>query len=207
MIGDLSYDQASSNVERTLVKGKALKADVFVTSVRSRRYVVKDFGRKGFFERNTIGRMIVGRECRAYRSLAGISGLPREHKRLSPFSIAVEYLEGTDLGSIDRGALDPRNIRQLEAVVEELHRRGWVHLDLQRRSNILLVGDRIFLVDLASAFHPGGVPIIGRFLTFLLGLADRMSLIKMKSLYASELMTPRERNWLRLRNAVMPRKW
>jgi hypothetical protein len=98
-------------------------------------------------------------------------------------------------------------IRQFEAVVEELHERGWVHLDLQRRSNILLVGGKVFVVDLASAFHPGGVPLIGRWLARLIGFADRMSLIKMKSIYAPELLTAAERRLIRLRNLTMPHKW
>jgi hypothetical protein len=52
MITDLSYAEASLNTERTLIKGKALKADVFIASVRGSRFVVKDFGKKGFLERN-----------------------------------------------------------------------------------------------------------------------------------------------------------
>jgi predicted Ser/Thr protein kinase len=207
MIADLSYAEASSNLERTLIKGKALKADVFISSVRGRRFVVKDFGKKGFLERNLVGRLVVGRELRAYRALAGIDGLPGQYKRLDPFSIAIEYLDGRDLGGIDRGEIGPGVIKQFEAVVEELHERGWVHLDLQRRSNILLVGGKVVVVDLASAFHPGGVPLIGRWLTRVLGFADRMSLIKMKSIYAPELMTASERKWLKLRNFTMPRKW
>lgn len=202
-----SYEEAYSNRERTLVKGKSLKADVFITRIEGRRFVVKDFGKKGFFERNIAGRIVVGRELRAYRALAGIDGFPAHFKKLTPFSVAIEYLEGRDLGGIDRGELRPDGIRQLEALVENLHVRGWVHLDLQRRSNILLVNDRIFIVDLASAMNPGAVPLVGEWLTRLLGLADRLSLIKMKSIYAPELMTQRERKWFKLRNLVMPTKW
>jgi predicted Ser/Thr protein kinase len=207
MIEDLSYEAACSGVERILVKGKALKADVFITSIGGSRFVVKDFGRKGFIERNLIGRIVIGREVRAYRALTGIEGLPSRFKRLTAFSIAVEYLEGRDLGGINRGEIGPGVILQFESVVEELHERGWVHLDLQRRSNILLVDGRVFVIDLASALHPGAVPLVGRCLTGLFGLADRMSLIKMKSIYAPELITPRERKWLRFRNLTMPRKW
>jgi tRNA A-37 threonylcarbamoyl transferase component Bud32 len=187
--------------------GKALKADVFIAAVRDSRFVIKDFGNKGFLERNLIGRIVVGRELRAYEALAGIGGLPSQYKRLGPYAIAVEYLEGRDLGTIDRGEIGPGVMKQFEAVVEELHGRGWVHLDLQRRSNILLVQGKIFVVDLASAFHPGGVPLIGRWLTRLFGFADRMSLIKMKSIYAPELLTDRERKLIRLRNLTMPHKW
>lgn len=204
---DLSYDEAAANLEKVLVKGRLLKADVFITRFRGQRVVVKDFGKKGFLERNLVGRMVVGREIRAYRALAGIEGLPSQFKRLSPFSIAIEYLEGRDLGGIVRGEIGPGVVRQFESIVEELHERGWVHLDLQRRSNILLVDGKVFVVDLASAVHPGSLPFIGRCLTRLLGFADRLSLIKMKSIYAPELITARERQWLKLRNLTMPRKW
>ncbi len=204
---DLSYAEASSHIERTLIKGKALKADVFVASACGSRFVVKDFANKGWLERNLVGRIVIGREARAYRALAGIDGLPAKYKRLGPFSIAIEYLEGRDLGAVLAGEIGPGIIKQFEAVIEDLHARGWVHLDLQRRSNLLLVGNKLFVVDLASAFHPGGVPVIGRCLTGLIGLADRMSLIKMKSIYAPELLTPNERKWLKLRNVFMPRKW
>jgi hypothetical protein len=48
---------------------------------------------------------------------------------------------------------------------------------------------------------------VGRCLTGLLGFADRISLIKLKSIYAPELMTAKEQKWLKLRNLVMPTKW
>jgi hypothetical protein len=207
MIADLTYEQASSNIERALTCRKSLKADVFITRYCGRRFIVKDFGKKGIIERNLVGRVITSRELRAYRSLSGIEGLASEYKQLTPFAIAIEYLDGRDLGGIDRGEIGPGVIRQLETVVEELHERGWVHLDLQRRSNILLVNGRVFVIDLASAFHPGSIPFIGRWITRLMGFADRMSLIKMKSIYAPELITLPERKWLKLRNLVMPRKW
>ncbi len=207
MKADLTYTTARLNIERTIVQGRLLKADVFISRADGQRFVVKDFGNKGFWERNFVGRMIIGREIRAYAALAGVDGLPSRYKRLSPFSLAIEYLEGRDLGGVERGEIGPGVLRQFEQIIEDLHERGWVHLDLQRRSNILLVNGKVFVVDLASAFHPGGVPLVGRCLTGLLGFADRISLIKLKSIYAPELMTARERTWLKLRNLVMPTKW
>jgi hypothetical protein len=82
-----------------------------------------------------------------------------------------------------------------------------VHLDLHRRSNILLIDGKVFVVDLASALHTGSLPLIGRCFTGLVGFADRLSLIKMKTLFAPESMTTREKKWLKLRNRVMPSKW
>jgi len=204
---DLTYDDAVSCLEKVLVEGKFYKADVFIAQVRGHRFVVKDFAKKGFWERNLVGRLLISREFRAYRALSGIEGLPSRFRRLSPFSLAIEYLDGRDLGKVERGELGPGIIRQFERIVEDLHERGWVHLDLQRRSNLLMVNGDLFVIDLASAFHPGGVPLIGRCLTRLLSLADRLSLIKIKNLYAPERMTAQEWKWLRLRNRIMPTKW
>ena len=203
----LTYDEALANLEKVLIKGRFYKADVFITRSEGRRFVVKDFAQKGFWERNLVGRIVIGREARAYAALSGVDGLPPRFKRLSPFSFAVEFLEGRDLGAVERGELGPGVIRQFERIVNDLHERGWVHLDLHRRTNILLVNRKVFVVDLASALHTGSIPLIGRCFTRLVGLADRLSLIKMKTLFAPELMTARERKWLKLRNIFMPTKW
>jgi len=204
---DLTYADAVRHCEKVLVHGRFYKATVFVALFRTKRIVVKDFGQKGFWERNLVGRVLINREYRAYQALSGIDGMPARFKKLSPFALAVEYLDGRDLGTVERGEIGPGIIRQLERIVVDLHELGWVHLDLQRRSNILMVAGKLFVVDLASAFHPGGVPVIGRCLTRFLGFADRLSLIKMKNLYAPELMTAMERKWLKIRNRVMPTAW
>ena len=204
---DMTYADALSGIEKHLTRGKFAKADVFIASFRGQRFIIKDFGNRGFWERHLIGRVVIGRESRAYGALAGVEGLPARFKRLSPFSLAIEYLEGRDLGGVERHEIGPGVIRQFERIIDEFHERGWVHLDLQRRSNILLVNDRAFVVDLASAFHPGGVPFIGSWLVRLLGFADRLSLIKIKSIFAPELLSPNDRMLIRMRNLFMPTKW
>lgn len=204
---DLTYDQAVSHVEKVLIRGRFSKADIFIAVLGGRRFVIKDFSKKGFWERNLVGRIVIGRETRAYDALVGIDGFPSRHQRLSAFSIAVEYLEGRDLGVVERGDIGPGVIRQFERIIDGLHERGWVHLDLHRRSNILLINGRVFVVDLASALHTGAVPLVGRCLTRLAGIADRLSYIKMKNIYAPEDMSPREQTWLRVRNFFMPSKW
>ncbi|HEX9021392.1 MAG TPA: hypothetical protein VF903_09040 [Nitrospirota bacterium] len=202
-----AYGEARANIEKVLIKGRFTKADVFLTSLDGHRYVVKDYAKKGFWERNLIGRTVISREMRAYAALAGIEGLPSRFTRLSSFSFAVEFLEGKNLGSFDHGQVGPEVIRQFERIVAGLHGRGWVHLDLHRRTNILLVGGRVYVIDLASALHPGSIPLVGRLLTRLIGIADQLSLIKMKTVFAPELLTPRERKLLALRNRIMPTKW
>jgi len=207
MYREMTYADAVSGVEKHITKGRFAKADIFIASYRGQRFIIKDFGTRGFWERTFIGRVVIGRESRAYAVLAGVEGLPARFKRLSPYALAIEYLEGRDLGGMERHEIGPGVIRQFERIINELHERGWVHLDLQRRSNILLVNDRVFVVDLASAFHPGGVPLLGRLLVRLPGFADRLSLIKMKTIFAPELLTPDDRRLIKIRNRFMPTKW
>ena len=166
----LTYDNAIMNLEKVLIKGRFTKADVFITRFGEHRFVVKDYSKKGFWERNLVGLTVIAREARAYEALSGIDGLPPTFKRLSPYSFATEYLEGKDLGCFQRGEFGPEVIRQFERIVDELHKRGWVHLDLHRRTNILLVDGKVFIVDMASALHAGRIPLIGRYLTGLSGL-------------------------------------
>ena len=207
MITDLTYSEAFAHIEKTITRAKFLKADVHVVSVRGQKAIVKDFGARGFWERNIVGRLVIARELRAYRALSDIEGLPSKYKRLSPFAMAIEYLPGRDLGMVRPTEIGPGIILQFERIVEELHERGWVHLDLQKRSNLLVVDGALYVVDLASAFHPGGVPLIGGILRRFLSFFDRLSLIKIKSIYAPELISEGERRWMKLRNLVMPRKW
>jgi hypothetical protein len=207
MPADLTYKEALSHTEKVLIRGRFTKADVYITRSGDRRFVVKDYSQKGFWERNLVGRIVIGREARAYAALAGTEGLPSRFKRLSTFSFAVEYLEGKDFGDVEPGEIGPGVIGQFERIVRGMHGRGWVHLDLHRRTNILLVGGKIYIVDLASALHPGSVPFFGKFLTRLIGIADTLSLIKMKTIYGPELLSPQERKWLRVRNKILPTKW
>ncbi len=210
MMLTLTYDEARANAEKVLITGRFTKADVFITRVGGKRFIVKDYSRKGFWERNLVGRVVVHREAKAYASLRGLEGLPPNALRLLPAAFAVEYLDGRhlgELGELDRGAIGPEIVRQLERIIDDLHERGWVHLDLHRRTNILLVNGKVFVVDLASALHPGVIPVLGRVLTRLIGIADRISLIKMKTIFSPQLLTAGELRWLRFRNYFMPTKW
>jgi len=203
----LTYEEARSNTDNILIRGQLYKADVFIVHSDTGRFIVKDYTQKGFWERNLVGRLVISREARAYTALAGIDGLPTRFKRLSPFAFAVEYLDGQDLGSVEPQIIGPEVIGQFEGIVRAIHDRGWVHLDLQRRTNILLVNSKVYIVDLASALHPGGIYLIGRCLTWVVGLADHLSLIKMKTIFAPQSLTRRDLIWLKIRNGVMPSKW
>ena len=45
---DMTYADALSGIEKHLTKGKFAKADVFLAHYRGFRFIVKDFGNRGF---------------------------------------------------------------------------------------------------------------------------------------------------------------
>jgi hypothetical protein len=51
------------------------------------------------------------------------------------------------------------------------------------------------------------MPLIGRLLVRTMGFADRLSLVKMKALFAPELLSPGDRRLIRMRNLLMPTRW
>jgi predicted Ser/Thr protein kinase len=203
----MTYHDAVNGFERDISKGKFAQADIFIARFQGQQFIVKDFGSRGTWLRKCYGRAAIDRESRAYEALAGIEGLPARTKRLTPHCLAVEYLEGKDLGGASRQEIGPGVIRQFEQIINELHGRGWVHLDLHRRKNILLVNGKVFVIDLASSLHPGRIPLVGRFLVRLIGLADLLSIIKLKTLFAPELLSSWERRAARFRNLFFRTKW
>lgn len=204
---EMTYQDAVIGAERYISAGKLGKADIFISRYRGDLFLVKDFSGRASWERNSIGRLLIRREYRAYRGLAGIEGLPGRFQRLSPFCLAIEYLAGRDFSHVERQEVQPGTLRELADIIHALHVRGWVHLDLHRRKNILLVDGKVFVVDLASAFHTAAVPVIGSLLTKAAGIADRLALVKFKAIFAPEMLTPGEQRLSKIRNIFLRTSW
>lgn len=114
--------------------------------------VVKDFAGHAGWLRATLGRWLIAREQRAYRTLAGHPAVPRWLGRVGRDGFAVEYRPGRRLSRQRAGELPADFVDRLEQAVRGLHARGVVHLDLRHRSNVLVASDGApVLIDFASA--------------------------------------------------------
>ena len=157
------------------------------------RAVVKDFLPCPAFWRWTYGRFLTSREVRAYERLDGVPGVPRFLGRIDAYAFALEWVPGLDLGKCPKGTLGPEVFERLAATVEEMHRRGVVHLDLRQRRNVL-VDDRGVprVIDFSSGFalRPGG--------WWLRRLApiDRSGVLKYKRRFLPDSLTEDERRRL-----------
>jgi len=155
--------------------------DPVVTLVRDggHELVVKDYAPRGFVVRELVGRLMIWREARAYRALAGHPSVPRFFGRIDAHALAVEYRPGRRMSRKLAGIVRSGFPERLAAAIEGMHARGVAHLDLRHRTNVLVddAGEPV-LIDFASAvcFRPGGLG--ARLLLPLFAAVDRGALRK-----------------------------
>ncbi len=121
--------------------------------------VVKDFAAKAWWVR-LLGRPQIVHECKAYEWLEGVEGIPKFIGRIDRYALAIERIEATQLTyASNRYSAGSKHLAGLREVLDRFLERGFVHLDLRGRRNIMLRPDgRIVVLDLAGAlwFRPGG---------------------------------------------------
>jgi RIO-like serine/threonine protein kinase len=179
---------------------------VYVVDWGSRQLLVKDVRGLHPLLRSIYGRRVLRREERALGALGGTPGVPRLHGRIDRHAIAMEYLEAEPL----RRQLGSERLKRacagLGAAVDELHRRGVVHLDLRQKRNVLVdASGGVHLVDFQSALVLG-TSGAGGVLLRLLARLDRGAVLKFRARYAPELLSEQERARAR-RAHLLGRLW
>jgi tRNA A-37 threonylcarbamoyl transferase component Bud32 len=137
------------------------KPRVFRVVRGDRVYAVKDIAAiRGV--RRRLWRWWLRREARVYAALQGIGGIAVCHGRLDRDALVLQFLEGSFLRRETRDRQAPDFFVRLRQIVDAIHRRGFVHLDLGHRRNILVLADGgPAVVDLAGALPWARIPILG----------------------------------------------
>jgi hypothetical protein len=92
-------------------------------------WIFKDFSSRAFIVRHTVGRFLLARELRALRRLDGIPGIPDRAFRVDAFAIAARFVPGRTLARLDGALITTPYLVALEGLLQQVHRRGLVHLD------------------------------------------------------------------------------
>lgn len=175
----LSRRLLRDRTRRVLNRGGWGNPDVLLVETESGPVVVKDFAPRGRLVRRLLAPRLLAREEAAYRCLEGVSAVPRLLGRLDAEALVFEYRPGVLLSRSLRGTLPETFLDELSDTIEEMHRRGVVHLDLRHRSNVLAAPDgRPVVLDFASALRFDTTTRWGRLLVDLLGRVDRRALEK-----------------------------
>jgi len=175
-------------------KGKWGKADILLVETRGGKAIVKDFGRKVLPVR-WYGRWQIRREASIYRRLSGILGVPRYYGRIGKNAMAIEFIQGERISQWKRRELPPTLFSRLWALIEEIHSRGIVHIDLRKRDNILInASGEVFIIDFNASFHflPGSRR--ARWLLPALSKIDHFGFLKWKAALAPGQLSEAERN-------------
>jgi hypothetical protein len=173
------------------------KPDIRLVEIDGRRAVHKDIKEKPFLLRYTLGLWLIHREFRIYQRLSGCPGVPRLHSRPDRWSILVEYMEGEPLRRGDPRLHDPRFFERLSLLIEAIHARGIVHLDLRHKGNILITDkEEPSVIDFNSSFCLDR-SALGQWVLPWLKRIDAYGLLKLKQRVAPDLLTQAERATLR----------
>ena len=158
------------------------KADVLVYRVGGRRIAVKDYSARPFLARHTVGRVLTGRECRAYECAGAAAGLASFLGRLGPVTMATAWIDAVPLSDLPQAAATPALFDRLDAVVAGLHDRGIAMSDLHHRDVLVSEDGGVHVVDLAMAYVLGPRPgWIRRLLFERLSAQDLLSAARMRA--------------------------
>lgn len=189
--------ELETNLVSVIRTGRRGNADLYVIDLGEGPMVVKDFKNKSKLVR-WIGRHQIGHECRAYKRLKGVKGIPRFIGRIDRHAMAIELVEATQLTyASNRYSDGRRHLESLRQILKDLLDRGFVHLDLRGRRNVMIrPSGELVVLDLAGAiwFRPGSAAY--RILTPLIHWNYRNLLFKWKVLLDPEGLSEGERQSL-----------
>ncbi|MFB3903480.1 MAG: hypothetical protein ACE15E_08510 [Acidobacteriota bacterium] len=184
--------QAGFKVIETLQPGGRVFAVVRVVENETGQAILKDFSRSSWLFQRSAGRILAGREARAYRRLEGVTGVPRLLRRTSPHGLLLEYVAGVNCLALAPSSFSQEFFDQAGALLAEVRARGVLHCDVG--GNLIRgVDGKPWLVDFASSVVlPRGLGRLGALLRELRGKYDERALLKMKRRRASHLLRPAE---------------
>jgi RIO-like serine/threonine protein kinase len=171
-------------------KGGFLSPVVSLVEHEGRPAVLKDYRPRNAFTRAVLGPLLARREYAALRRLEGIPGIPRAYRVIEGRALLVEYVEGKTIGKFRPGELPDAVYERLDETVRAMHRRGVVHLDLRQKKNIVVSGDRPYIIDFANALLVRGRIAAG------LRAVDESGLLKFKARNFPHLLTAADRAFL-----------
>jgi RIO-like serine/threonine protein kinase len=171
-------------------KGGFLSPVVSLVEHEGRPAVLKDYRPRNAFTRAVLGPVLARREFAVLRRLEGVPGIPRAYKIVEGRALLMEYIDGKTLGKFRPGELPDAVFARLAETVRAMHRRGVVHLDLRQKKNIVVAGDRPYLIDFANALVVRGRLAAG------LRAIDETGLLKFKARNFPHLLTAADRDLL-----------
>jgi hypothetical protein len=176
---------------RRLKKKRIYGPDVSLMRLDGRYLVEKTYRNRAWPVR-IMGMLLVSWEAFIYSRLKGISGIPKLTGRPDKHTLVTSYMGGENL-RITTKRPDGPYFEKLSRIIEQMHQRGVLHLDLRNRRNYGIDTSGLpYLVDFASCLY---IPWPGK-LRDVLASIDWMGFLKVKGKLNPEGISNEERRRL-----------
>lgn len=186
--------ELESRTVRVLRPRTWVAPEVRLLDIDGRPAVIKDFAGLPLATRLTVGIPLIRWEVPVLRRLIGLEGVPQLLYTVDRFAFIMSYIEARPLYKVPPAELPPGIFDRTLDLVDALHARGVVHLDLRQRKNTLLTSDnRPAIIDYAAALHFGRDGRIFRFMKNV----DRTAILKLKNRVLPGSLTEAEKEQLK----------
>lgn len=142
--------------------GFGSNADLYIYKLNGTSWFVKDFYKRSWLVRNTLGRFYTARESKALYALHGMDGIPPYAFQIDEYAISYQFVPGRNMRKIYKDANKPGKgfFDQLEQLVNRMHERGIIHLDIRNGENIIATDDEHpMLLDFQSSINIKNIPV------------------------------------------------
>jgi len=175
---------------------RLLEPDVYRARINGRLAVIKDYRRYRGTALAPFARLLVRREARVLRQLAGWKHAPGLLGVIGGLALGMEYVNGQTLSSLQ--AADVQVFDQLHTALQRLHEQGITHNDLHG-TNVMVAAGVPVLIDFTSAWrtprwrrnNPLARQLRRSDLKNLLKLRKRATGVEISSEQAAEVAEPR----------------
>ncbi len=191
---DWTVELVEKNTTKLLGKQGPFRPTARFVEVGGAAFVAKDYRACMAFYRWTVGAWNLRREEAALARLAGLDGVPALEARVGRWILVMSHIAGFDIGKTRKRKQTREYFDALARLVEEMHRRGVVHLDLRQRRNVMRRADgRPAVIDFGNALC---LPPGSRRLAWFAWI-DRSGVLKYKRRADPKLLTDDEAAFLR----------
>lgn len=180
--------------QKLLRDGRVANAVVMRVEYKGTVWTVKDFSSRPWVVRNILAPLLLSHELNMLKRLSGIDGIAAKSFRIDRHAMAVEFMSGKDIGSSPREKITPQYLLELEQLIDAMHGRNVVHLDLRGPGNVMVRDDGTpGIIDFQSALNVRWFP---KPLRRLLMAFDRSGAYKKWLQYCPESMGDERREAL-----------
>lgn len=181
------------------------RPDVLLLEIEDEQAVLKDFSHSDAGFRHVIGPLLVYREVRSLKRLAGLHGIPRLIRQVNASAFLLQAVDATPASKLRNPGYPESFYVRLRQLLDDMHARGVAHCDLRSAGNTLIDADlQPWLVDFVASIHQGSRwNLPARWIFQQFEKADHGAVLKLKKRLSPDLMSEkelfesdRERGWL-----------